>query len=417
MSEIERDPDNGQFVPASSGAHGWQPVENVGEVSFGLESVERSSGYVPNLNAHVTADDVTDDFSDEKIALDALYPADSDEPVVDGIVELSTVPATYVDRQTGEKLPENVSLTPEEAGNNQIAYEDTLRRYTEGDDLAVLAEIVDQDRAALDPQLAKDEYGLTEADIPAAQKSQAQPQAQAEPPQIEGVDPEISRAIQIPKVREFLETAMQEGENSRQQYVQGLNVANQLAMGRLNELLPDIGALPVHQREGAMAMLAKSDPARFQAAMHEMNRISLVQAAAAEQNQFSAARTQQEFNAWAKAEDAQLDITAADTKAVLDYLPSIGLDRDSYVRLLASDKMARSAIGQRTMVDAARYHAIKNAPKAVPTRQPQSVQKPGISGGKSSAALSMEALEARLAATGSEADGWNLLQARMNRRG
>jgi hypothetical protein len=308
-------------------------------------------------------------------------------------------------------------MTESEAGDGLARYESNLASYIEGDDLANLAEIVDQARAEVlksDPQLAKDEFGLTEADIPAAQQSEAQPQAQAEPPQIEGVDPEISRAIQIPKVREFLETAMQEGENARQQYVQGLNVANQLAMGRLNELLPDIGALPVHQREGAMAMLAKSEPARFQAAMHEMNRISQIQAAAAEQNQFSAARTQQEFNSWAKAEDKQVgDISAADARAVQDYLPVIGLDRDSYVRLLASDKMARSAVGQRTMIDAAKYHALMNAPKAVPTRQPQSVQRPGISGGRSSRDESIAQLERNLDRSGSESDGWKLLQARM----
>jgi hypothetical protein len=72
LSEVERDPTNGQFVPSSSGVHGWTPPEDVGEVGFGLESVERSSGYTPNINAHVTADDVTDDFSDERIAVERL---------------------------------------------------------------------------------------------------------------------------------------------------------------------------------------------------------------------------------------------------------------------------------------------------------------------------------------------------------
>jgi hypothetical protein len=421
LSEIDieqpRDAATGQFASASSGVHGWIPPTDVGEVGFGLESVERSSGYVPNVNAHVT-DDVTDDLADEAIATAALYPADADEPVVDGIVEASAIPAALVDRATGEKLPDHITMTESEAGDGLANYESNLASYIEGDDLANLAEIVDQARAEVlksDPQLAKDEFGLTEADIPAAQQSEAQPQAQAEPPQIEGVDPEISRAIQIPKVREFLETAMQEGENARQQYVQGLNIANQLGMARLNELLPDIGRLPtVEQRMGALQMLAQSDPARYQAAMHEMNRIGQIQAAQGEQNQYSAARAQQEFQTWAKAEDKQVgDISAADARAVQDYLPVIGLDQNSYVRLLASDKMARSAIGQRLMIDAARGHAIKNAPKAVPTRQPQSVQRPGISGGRTSQSESMAQLERNLARSGSEADGWALLQAKM----
>jgi hypothetical protein len=77
----------------------------------------------------------------------------------------------------------------------------------------------------------------------------------------------------------------------------------------------------------------------------------------------------------------------------------------------------RSAFGQRVLLEAAQHRMMMKAAKASPVRERQHVQKPGISGGKSRSAQSMEALEARLAATGSEADGWNLLQARMNRRG
>ena len=37
--------DDGRFVSSNNG---YVPVENVGEVAFGLESVEASSGYTPN---------------------------------------------------------------------------------------------------------------------------------------------------------------------------------------------------------------------------------------------------------------------------------------------------------------------------------------------------------------------------------
>jgi hypothetical protein len=56
---------------------------------------------------------------------------------------------------------------------------------------------------------------------------------------------------------------MAQAETAQQQYLTGLDVANKLGLARLTELLADVAALPVHQREGAMAHLAQSDPACF----------------------------------------------------------------------------------------------------------------------------------------------------------
>jgi hypothetical protein len=416
MSETDieqpRDAATGQFAP-----HGVVTTSS-DDVSFGLQSIEDGLGYVANTpNAHLD-----DDLADEKIALDSLYPADSDEPVRDGVTELSTIPATYVNRTNGKELPGNVTLKEEEAGNNLAAYENELLTYVEGADLSELADAVDVARLEVlrnDPELAEKEYGLKAAEVENNANRLVEDKGQeikAEPakPRAEDVDAEMARAIENPRIRQFLEDNLTQAETARQQYVSGLETANQIGLARLTDLIPDVAALPVHQREDALALLAKTDPQRFSAALHEMNRITTIQNAAAQQNQHTAARAQAEFNQWAKAEDAKVgDISAADGKAVQDYLPVIGLDRDSYVRLLASDKMARSSIGQRTILDAARYHAIKNAPKAVAVRDRQSVQKPGISGRASAKEESMAQLWSNLNRSGSESDGWALLQAKM----
>jgi hypothetical protein len=68
------------------------------------------------------------------------------------------------------------------------------------------------------------------------------------------------------------------------------------------------------------------------------------------------------------------------------------------------------------MIDAAKYHQLMNAPKALSTRpQARNVQRPGSGNSKSSREVSLQALEDKLNRTGSESAAWELLQARMRR--
>jgi hypothetical protein len=73
------------------------------------------------------------------------------------------------------------------------------------------------------------------------------------------------------------ESCQADGEENpqkpRQQYESGLQVANKVALAELETLLPDIAALPIHQRDGALAHLAQSDPQRFLQAAAKMQQI------------------------------------------------------------------------------------------------------------------------------------------------
>jgi hypothetical protein len=429
MSEIERDPDNGQFVSPSS-VNGWVPPEDVGEITYGLDSVEASSGYTQN---QPTADVSEDDpLREERIALKSLFPENSDEPVVDGITELSTIPAVLIDRETGERLPDNISMKPDEAAENLAAYESQLNSYVEGDDLANLVDVVDQARADLlkaDPKAAE-EYGLDAKEVAAnaKQPEAVQPEANVEQPEIPGVDPEIARAVNNPQVRQFLESNMAQAESARQQYVTSLNTANQLGLSRLNELLPDIAQLPtMEQREAAFRALATTDPQRYLAASAELNRVAHVQAAQAEQHQYQAYQDQQWFAEYKKAEDAKFEsatnfsaMSNADKAQITDEIKAMfaeaGLSPQEMGRLVQTDRTITSALGQKVLFEAVQYRVMQKAAKAFPTRQAPPVQKPGTPSSKSRSQQSMEALERRLAISGSEADGWALLQAKMRGR-
>jgi hypothetical protein len=424
MSENLERGDDGRFVSPSSG-HGWTPPADVGEIAFGQESVERSMGYTPMQTA---ADLHEADLAVEEHALEALFPQDA-EPVINAEQESTEFKLPddalryYKTDGSGDPLEPNVSVTLEKAADDLAGYEANVNSYVEGDDLANIVEIVDQARADALRQNPRDaeEYGLDPKEVEANVKAKEQPTDQLqnakpdpvqEEPEIPGVDPEIARAVANPKVREFLESNYAQAEAVRQQYQNGLDVANKVALAELETLLPDIAALPVHQREGALAHLAQSDPSRFMQAAAKMQQIGQIQAAQQEQHQYSAARTQAQFNEWARGEDAKMNISDADYKAVRDYLPVIGLDTQSYAHQLQTNPLARSAIGQRTMIDAARYHALMNAPKALPTRQAHGVQRPGSANSRSSKDVSVATLSDRLNRSGDIDDAWNLYIAR-----
>jgi hypothetical protein len=424
MSENLERGDDGRFVSP----HGWTPPDDVGEIAFGLESVERSSGYTPMVPV---ADLHENDLAVEEHALAELFPQDA-EPVNaadQDSPELVLPPDAlryYKNDGSGEELPDNVSVTLDKAADDLAGYEANVAAYVEGDDLANLVEFADQARAEalrLNPQDAE-EYGLSAAEV--AQNAKAHAQAKEQPvehnaqpvqeePEIPGLDPEVAKAVRNPQVRQFLEEQLTQNEAVRQQYQTGLDVANKVALAELETLLPDIAALPIHQRDGALAHLAQSDPARFMQAAAKMQQIGQIQALAAEQQQYSAARTQAEFNQWAKAEDTRVNASEADAKAVRDYLPELGLDANSFVHLMQTDRTLRSAIGQRALIDAAKYHALMNAPKAVATRGQQHVQRPGSASSKSAKALSVEGLQAAFDRNPSEENGWKLLEARSRR--
>jgi hypothetical protein len=394
------------------------------EQAFGIDAVEQSMGYTQNQKSAPPASD--DILADEAIAVASFFPEGDDvdsQHVIDGITELSAAPATYIDRATGDKLDPNITVRLEEAADNLTAYESELASYVEGLDLSLDLDAVDSARAEAvkDPKLAE-EYGLDPKEVADnAKRLEPEAEAKAEPanepptnePEIPGLDPEVAKAVRNPQVRQFLEEQVTQAETTRQQYANALDTANALGMSRLNELLPDVSALPPHQREAGLALLAQTDPQRFQAALQEMNRIGQVQQAQAQQQQYSAARNQAAFNEWAKAEDAKLNVTDADAKSVQAYLKDNGM-LDEWVHGMRTDPGIRSAKAQQIVMDAARYHAIKNAPKAVATRPSSHVQRPGsASVGKSSKDVSLAALEAKLNRSGSEADAWAYLQARM----
>ena len=147
----------------------------------------------------------------------------------------------------------------------------------------------------------------------------------------------------------------------------------------------------------------------------------LWQAQSVEQ-QHQAARAEQQLQAYKAQQDDAFTksvgkVSNADVEAVRDYLSDVLGLTPQEVQGLSRNPTAIDHRFQRALLDAGRYYALQQAPKAVPVRQAPRVQKPGTAEGrKSGRELNMAQLEHDLARTGSEEAGWRLLQAKMRNR-
>jgi hypothetical protein len=439
---------NGQFAPADTGVNGWSPPENVGEETFGLESVERSSGLTPNTPS---AADISDDYlADEKIAVDALYPQDADQPVVDGVDELLNVPAVMLNRETGEPLDPTVTLKPEEAGNQYAAYEDDVRSYVEGLELQLDTDAVDAGRLQLlksDPANAE-LYGLNKAEVEAnAKQPEADDKAAAKPVEDDGLNEaermhkwgqasaaaaqaEVERALENPIVVDALKERFAGVEQAREQYGQAINNATRVAEMAFLAQFPEFAGIsdPNHAASVANSIKAQN-PQRWMDIQHSVMRHNQLWQAQAAEQQHQAAQARQQFVQYREAEDAKFDkatgfssMSNAQKAGITDEIKSMfseaGYSPQEMGRLIQSDRTITSSLGQRVLFEAAQYRLMQKAAKAIPTRQAPRVQKPGNNEGRlSRAEQSLAALERNLANSGSEKDAWALLSAKIRSRG
>ncbi|RXH15145.1 hypothetical protein [Bradyrhizobium guangzhouense] len=376
MSEVEQPRDDGGRFEGSS------------EQLFGREAELVSAGYTVRKD-DAPSDEIGSDETSLREAADRL--ADSED---------ESLPVMELLEAQG-KLDPNEALTVEQASDDFNAAASDIASYVEGADLAQFAEEVDQARLKqfkADPKSAAD-FGFDESDVRAleakqsgeqqpAQQSVQQPSEPA--PNVEGLDPEVARAMQHPQVRQAIEEELGKADAAKQQYAQALNAANQYAQASLLDHFPELAEIPVDRWAEGIAILNQADPQRVQRAMGVLQRVDTLQRTSAEWQQRQAIEQQQQFQAFAKAEDQrfeqmmQAELTSAERAAigneVAEYAAELGVDRPTLVQLMRTNPVMRHSAFQRMMVDAARYRMVRNAPKAVVKADLPPVQKPGHAG-------------------------------------
>jgi hypothetical protein len=375
--------DNGQFTS--------------GETLTGLASVERDAGYTQFSTPQ--ADDAIDgDPESLRAAFDDAVARGVDV----GEPDYAPDPIVLQDSD-GKQLPENVTVTAEQAGAALSGYQHQVGSYVEGMVLDNLVADIDQARAAVlknDPNLAY-EYGLDPAQVAAnaakldeqkAENPEQQPATDAKEPVAEapadGLEPKLAEALKHPQVRAAVEEEIGKAGQARQQFETALNFTHALAQQALAEKLPELANVPVDQWANAIVQIAQQDPNRVGNALDSIKRVNDVQVASQYYQQRQAAARQQQIDAWAKDQEAKHDAWLAQEgvniselrPAMESYLERVGLNRESMKQLWDRVPEVRSDTFQRIFTDAMRYYALSQAPKAEAIRNLPPVVRPGAAG-------------------------------------
>jgi hypothetical protein len=219
-----------------------------------------------------------------------------------------------------------------------------------------------------------------------------------------------------------LRSQLAAAEQARAQYGEQLNNAVRVAEFAFLQQFPEFNGVTDANHLASIAnSIRAQNPQRFAAIQNASAQAAQLLAAQQQQQQHAAARAQHEFQAYKAQQDDAFErsvgkISNADVEAVRDYLSDVLGLTPQEMQGLTRNPTAVDHRFQRALLDAGRYHALQRSAKAIPTRSVPNVQKPGVPSSKSRAQQSVEALERRLSVSGSEADGWALLQAKMRGR-
>jgi hypothetical protein len=340
----------------------------------------------------------------------------------------------FYQRPDGERIDLKETVTAERAARDLSAYRADVSRYIEGTEVSALADVIDSARAEVlknRPQDAET-YGFDPKEVEAnAAKLEApkadEVSADASPaePVVEGLDPEVQKALKLPQVRQAIEEELGRADTTRQQYAGALSVAHQVAQATFSELLPELQMVPQEKWPDAIGILHQTDPQRVQRAMAVLERGSQIEAAQGQLQQQQAAHQRQQFETYAKAEDRRFEeltksrpVTRAESDAIVAYAKELGIEPNVLVDTMRTNPVMRHAAFQKMMLDAARYRLMQKAtPKAIPKSVPP-VQRPGTSGARQSqAADDVQALTRTFRSSGDINDAVRLLAARRAARG
>lgn len=345
-----RDETTGQFTSA--------------EPLVGERAAEATAGYIPAVEAPTEkgADDPRD--LSEKIAEARGHdPEATPEPVLGLTDPDDTGPKQAI---TQEQLVESLAekrveheAAVQRRGNEEIAeYANNLRAYLHGADLEGQA-------APETPPLPAET-----------------PQAEA----IEGLHPDVAKALQHPQVREAIEAELNEAGRQREAFTNSLQAGQQMLQATVSALAPQLDGMPVEQWPQAIQMLHQVDPVRANLVADTLTKWGAIQQAQQQMQQQQAHVAHQQFETNVKAEDARLTEMFDGNKAIADeandatisYLAEHGIPRQQMAQVFKSNPVLTTAEARRTIWEAAKYREIQKAKVVAAAKPAPSVQRPGI---------------------------------------
>ncbi|HLG85135.1 MAG TPA: hypothetical protein VKY22_29405 [Bradyrhizobium sp.] len=353
-------------------------------------------------------------------------------------------PQEYRDEQ-GRKAPKNETVSLKRASDDlkqsrladasaaEINDRDDLARNI--DNLRKEAGVPTDPTAPVDPnQIDPHLFG----DLP-DQAAQIDPQhlpqdMQPAPP---GIDPDLHRAFQNPKIRQAVETefnkAVTTATTAQKHYAANVQAAQEIALGSINAAFPEMNGIKTPQQMATfLNQLQQTNPQRFQQAQIMLNNFTRLHNERQHMERQRQQIDRQNFQREAAVQDQAFakrvqhvppQQREAVAREALSYAASLGVDQRTFEHLMMTNPIMRHAAFRKMMFDAAAYSlAQKNL---TTTRQQQRaanippVIRPGTSNGGGVRAVqnaSLQQLSARLTQSGDAKDAAALLMAMRSQR-
>ena len=363
-------------------------TEQLDDSDYGIRGLEKAAGYKEMV--------LTDAPAQEELAIDAAvenYVATHDDsrPIVE---------REFTNTGTGEKTPENQTVSAEDASRNLSNTRQAERQTLEEQGNRDLREALDQLRG----QVAADEQstGRTEPQQPdwevqAERDHATYQQATAE------IDKNIEALLSDPNIRSRLEhefsSVRAEVDQAKGQYQAATAQLALEAQGMMTALVPELANMNGQQVQGALALMQQSNPQRFEQWKQLAGRAQQLVGVYREQ-QARATRQQQELAA-AQLEQYRLaEVKRFEARTANENPETMKAIREGAFEMLEAhygipqDRMRQLASGQLKVdstallhsaefqmmaLDALKYRAAQQSVAKAVSRPIPNVQKPGYS--------------------------------------
>jgi hypothetical protein len=240
------------------------------------------------------------------------------------------------------------------------------------------------------------------------------------------LDHELEMALQHPQVRQAIEEKIGEAEKTRQDYLNGLAAATQIAQVSFVSQFPELASIPPESLPGALELMSRQDPAKFARVQAMIATTEQMFAQQAQEGSRQAELARRNFHDYAKSEDARFETMlkgeAKETQhaVIAEIFASAGasgVEPAELTRLFNSEPLMRNAVFQRMMYDAGKYRLMLKARAAAAARPVPPVLRPGVARTAAEREhADLRTLTSRLSSSGDIKDAVALYNARRSGR-
>jgi ElaB/YqjD/DUF883 family membrane-anchored ribosome-binding protein len=337
----------------------------------------------------------------------------------------------YID-SNGKPVAANEAVTLDRAGRDYaraVAADIAAMENESSTALAARVDALRSEAVAQDPDAAefygfeplRAEADKSKADDIDSRKAASEPADPGDPETI-GLDPEIEKVINHPQVRAAIEERISDAEQTRQDYLNGLAAATQIAQVSFLSQFPELASVAPENMPATLEQMSRQDPQKFARVQALVASTEQLFAQQRQESLHQAETARQNFHAYAKSEDARLETMLkgepkatqhAVTAEIFASAKASGVEPAELIRLFNSEPLMRNAVFQRMMYDAGKYRLVMKARDAAAAKPVPPVQRPGMArtpGEREHADL--RTLNARLSSSGDIRDAVALYNAR-----